>query len=311
MRSRITIYPIQQVTDGYGSVITSPSPTPLGSFWAKVEDRSSGSNYSHNQQLTQYDYKITIRDSKSFALTTNFFINWNSNQLKIEGIERKDEGKKRFLILRCSKIGDIEVADSGGGLPGGITILNSTQGTVLAPTGRFYKVEMTSVLNTTIAVYINKPAVIDWGDSSPIMLYPAESVINKIYSNATGAIDLKVYWEVSSIMNVVWVQGGGTTANTAVIGEVNGDFASNLGRFQVGNGLPLFPVLPNACRYIDLRRADFTDSDLDNIIQFCVDTEQQNGYLDLTRQVQSTSPTVASTTNLATLETRNWRVYID
>ncbi len=105
MRSRIVIYPMLQTVDEYGSVVTTQFPTPIGDFWAKVEDRNSGSNYSQLQQLTTFDYKITIRDSTMLNVNTDCFVRWNNKQLKIEGIERKDEGKRRFLILRCSTIG--------------------------------------------------------------------------------------------------------------------------------------------------------------------------------------------------------------
>lgn len=106
MRSRIIIYPMLQTVDEFGSVVTTQFPTPIGDFWAKVEDTSSGSNYNHLQQLTTFNYKITIRDSTSVTITTDCFVRWNNKQLKIEGIERKDEGKRRFLILRCSEIGE-------------------------------------------------------------------------------------------------------------------------------------------------------------------------------------------------------------
>jgi head-tail adaptor len=104
LRQRIDIYEIIQGIDDFGGLDTFDSPVPLGSFWAKIEDRSSASNYGRNQQLTVSEYKITIRDGK-LPITTSCFVKWGNLQLKIEGIEKKAEGKHHWLILRCSNVG--------------------------------------------------------------------------------------------------------------------------------------------------------------------------------------------------------------
>jgi SPP1 family predicted phage head-tail adaptor len=104
LRLRVDIYQIVQGTDDFGGVDTIENLNPLGSFWAKIEDRSSASNYARNQQLTVSEYKITIRDAK-LPITTSCFVKWEQKQLKIEGIEKQAEGKHHWLILRCSNVG--------------------------------------------------------------------------------------------------------------------------------------------------------------------------------------------------------------
>lgn len=104
LRLRVDIFQIVQGTDDFGGVDTIESLPPIGSFWAKIEDRSSVSNYARNQQLTASEYKITIRDSL-LPINTSCFVKWGNKQLKIEGIEKQAEGKHHWLILRCSNVG--------------------------------------------------------------------------------------------------------------------------------------------------------------------------------------------------------------
>lgn len=194
-----------------------------------------------------------------------------------------------------------------GGI-GSIQLIDSTEGTLSDPTGKYYQVDFEDVLNTTISVYLDKAAVIDWGDGSQTRSYAAESVVNKVYQNQTDPVQLKVYWEQNGV-TVFWVQSGGQL-NTALVTNVAGDFPLNLNRFQISNGLSVFPFdkLSTATRYIDLRRCSFTSEDLNEILAFCNQTGISNGYLDISFQTTEAEP--SDTQAYQELQNKGWVIII-
>lgn len=103
-RSRIRVLLLTQTKDEFGGVTTDEN-TLLGEFWAKVESRGSSANYTHNQQLMTYDYTITIRYQAEAPIAIGYVVTYGAKRLKINSIETKDEGNKKFTVLRCSNIG--------------------------------------------------------------------------------------------------------------------------------------------------------------------------------------------------------------
>lgn len=105
MKSRVSIFLLSQFKDEFGGLQTDEN-TLLGEFWAKVENRGGSANYSHNQQLMQYDYKITIRYQTAAPIAIGYVAVFNGKRLKINSVEQQEEANKRFTILKCSNIGN-------------------------------------------------------------------------------------------------------------------------------------------------------------------------------------------------------------
>ena len=74
-------------------------------LWAKVENRTGQANYSEGQRQADYDYKITVRNYASKTITTATVAEFQLKDLRINSVQNVDEGKNRWLILRCSMHG--------------------------------------------------------------------------------------------------------------------------------------------------------------------------------------------------------------
>lgn len=73
-------------------------------IWAKVEARNGLPIISEEQQIWNYDYKITFRYEKSRVVGSNFTIDYDSKRLRINSISYSEEGTRRVSIARCSTI---------------------------------------------------------------------------------------------------------------------------------------------------------------------------------------------------------------
>jgi SPP1 family predicted phage head-tail adaptor len=72
--------------------------------WAQVENRSGSNSFPNQQQVWQYDYKVTMRYEPSRPTKSNYELEYENYRLKIESIEIDSEGYKGYEICRCSKI---------------------------------------------------------------------------------------------------------------------------------------------------------------------------------------------------------------
>ena len=72
--------------------------------WAHVEDRSGFNSNTYQQQVWQYDYKITQRYERTRPTKSNYEVIYEGWRLKIESISIDEEGYKGFEVLRCSKV---------------------------------------------------------------------------------------------------------------------------------------------------------------------------------------------------------------
>lgn len=72
--------------------------------WAQVEDRSGSNQFSNQQQVWDYDYKITMRFEVSRPTKSNYEIQYEGYRLKIESLSINTEGYKAYEICRCSKV---------------------------------------------------------------------------------------------------------------------------------------------------------------------------------------------------------------
>lgn len=73
-------------------------------IWAQVEARNGIPYLSEEQQVWNYDYKITFRYETSRLVKSNFTIDYDSKRLKINSLSFEEEGNRRFCVCRCTTI---------------------------------------------------------------------------------------------------------------------------------------------------------------------------------------------------------------
>lgn len=73
-------------------------------IWAKVEARNGTSFTDKEQQIWNYDYKVTFRYERSRVVGSNFTIDYDSKRLRINSISYIEEGTRKMSIARCSTI---------------------------------------------------------------------------------------------------------------------------------------------------------------------------------------------------------------
>lgn len=78
--------------------------------WAQVENRTGGNQFNNEQQVWNYDYKITMRREASRPTKSNYELQYEGYRLKIESLTIDSEGFKGYEICRCSKI-DEDITD--------------------------------------------------------------------------------------------------------------------------------------------------------------------------------------------------------
>lgn len=97
---RIELVNYEDTQDGFGG----PESVETERFekWANVQDRSGNSFAAQAQKLYQYDAKVVIRyDVRVISRT---IVLYEANRYKIESLSISEEGYKKEMILRCSKI---------------------------------------------------------------------------------------------------------------------------------------------------------------------------------------------------------------
>jgi SPP1 family predicted phage head-tail adaptor len=99
MNSRVTIQTQTATKDSGGGV--SYAAVELYTAWANVENRTGQANFNEGQRQDNYDYKITIRQYDTYAVTTKNTALYGTKKLKINSVQIINEGKKSYLVLRC------------------------------------------------------------------------------------------------------------------------------------------------------------------------------------------------------------------
>lgn len=87
-------------TSGGGLVAGAPSATM--EKWAKVENRSGALQVDSAQREWNYDYKITVRYTKSFVEQSSDLVSFDGKTLAVRSVSFTNEGAKEFVVLRCS-----------------------------------------------------------------------------------------------------------------------------------------------------------------------------------------------------------------
>lgn len=90
---------IETDTGGTNSVLSASH-----SVWAKVENRNGTMQTGNGQMQWNYDYKITIRFDRLKAIKQNDEVVYDSKKLLIQSVQNVDEGRKNYLVLRCTTI---------------------------------------------------------------------------------------------------------------------------------------------------------------------------------------------------------------
>ena len=103
LNTRITIETNTGTKDSGGGV--SYAASILYTCWANVENRTGQASFFEGQRAESYDYKITIRQYDAFTVTTKNTVIYQLKKLKINSVQVVNEGKKSYLILRCTKHG--------------------------------------------------------------------------------------------------------------------------------------------------------------------------------------------------------------
>ena len=101
MRNRITLNKWASSIDAGGGV-SKGSATKTMTVWADVENRTGSIQTTNDQRQWAYDYKVTVR--YTIDITQDMTITHDNKQLQINSMQKLDEGRNLFLVLRCSTI---------------------------------------------------------------------------------------------------------------------------------------------------------------------------------------------------------------
>ena len=75
--------------------------------WAHVENRTGSNSNPYQQQVWEYDYRITTRYEASRPTKSNYEVQYEGYRLKIESVSIDNEGFKAIEILRCTKVDEV------------------------------------------------------------------------------------------------------------------------------------------------------------------------------------------------------------
>jgi SPP1 family predicted phage head-tail adaptor len=100
LNRRITIKTSTYDQDAGGGI--SADETGSHIFWAKVEERNGFPISGNEQQVWNYDYRITVRYEKSRVIKSNQTIDFDGKTLSVNSVSFEKEGKRWYTILRCA-----------------------------------------------------------------------------------------------------------------------------------------------------------------------------------------------------------------
>lgn len=102
--------------------------------WAQVENRTGGNSFPSQQQVWEYDAKITMRHETSRPMQSNYEIEYENARYKVESLSVDSEGFKMYDVCRCSKVDEVVTGEGSGG---GGSVVNWEDFDYDDPTGTF------------------------------------------------------------------------------------------------------------------------------------------------------------------------------
>jgi SPP1 family predicted phage head-tail adaptor len=102
VRNKITIKRYTTTQDGTGSLVKSVGATYTK--WAEARNRTGAVGTDQWQREWSYDYSFKVRYTTDFIEQSGDVVTFNGSELAIREVVFEDEGNKRFVILRCSKV---------------------------------------------------------------------------------------------------------------------------------------------------------------------------------------------------------------
>ncbi len=108
---KVTIYISTGTTvDIYGGVSESVASNPVliyYTMWGEVQDRSGFPVLNEQQQIWNYDIRVKVRYEASRIIKSNYRLGYEGFKYAIKEVSTQNEGKKRFVILRCQKTDEV------------------------------------------------------------------------------------------------------------------------------------------------------------------------------------------------------------
>lgn len=172
------------------------------SIWAKVEARSGQPFTSEEQQVWNYDYKITFRYERSRIVGSNFTVDYDSKRLRINSISFSEEGNRKYCLCRCSTI-DSSV-DTSGDIVGTTDEPPTTKVKTFDYYGigdeDFFTADGTAMTAPTVATDLRGRTVIGAfkdGIEFAVLLTGSPSPLSKevVYNSATGRFTWSIPYE--------------------------------------------------------------------------------------------------------------------
>jgi head-tail adaptor len=298
-----------------------------------VQNDEGGSELSYEDEIVTYANVQELNQFRSSQLglslvdAKEFFIRWSSERDQIavdwtivfnsltwviHSIDNVDL-KERFIRVTAKSSG---VASTNPSVtwtllpdgPGFGTVL-SEDGTAaeLDGTESFYQINLTGVGDSVISLKNNWRTVIDWGDGSPLMSYP-NATIYKTYADQT-ALAIKVYYKPDKNESILFMQGGPNLNQpaTAEVTSITGTLPP-LTQFRIGYGLPEIPADFFGALYVDVEGAALDETELNDLIQLCVELNSVGTGRYLKLQDQTTLATPTNFTGIDLLLARQWEV---
>lgn len=80
--------------------------------WAHVDDRTGTNSNPYQQQVWEYDYKITMRFYDSIPTKSNYQIVYKTKVLKIESLSIDSESFHALEICKCKVVDENVITES-------------------------------------------------------------------------------------------------------------------------------------------------------------------------------------------------------
>lgn len=104
VRNKITIQRYSTTQDATGAVVRSETPTSSMTKWADAEQRGGGVSQEQGKREWSYDFRFKVRFTTDFIERPSDVVVFNGKEYLIQEVQNEDEGYKRFVILRCSRV---------------------------------------------------------------------------------------------------------------------------------------------------------------------------------------------------------------
>lgn len=105
LNERIKIKSFTKSQDAGGGTTSVIDTNATFELWAKVENRTGQASFTEGQRADSYDYKIKVRFYKTKTIDTKNIVEYKEKDYAIISTQPLDEGKQKFIIIRCTKRG--------------------------------------------------------------------------------------------------------------------------------------------------------------------------------------------------------------